>query len=160
MYSTDENGFHLLSKMRLNEKKVAAILRQQGYKLTTQRRAVLKAIARSRSHLSPAEIYKKAKQEDPKIGLVTVYRTLEILSRLGVICEMRTRGNARSYLIRGTVEHHHHLICTDCGTVVDFTGCDLSRLEKRLSRETGFKMKGHLLELSGHCPSCQKTAPA
>ena len=145
--------------MRLNEKQIATILRQQGYRLTAQRRAVLKAIARSRSHLSPAEIYKRAKQEDPKIGLVTVYRTLEILSRLGVICEMRTRGNARSYLIRGTVEHHHHLICTDCATVVDFTGCDLGRLEKRLSRETGFKMKGHLLELSGRCPSCQKKTP-
>ena len=146
--------------MKLNEKQIAAILRQQGYKLTAQRRAVLKAIARSRRHLSPAEIYKRVKQEDSKIGLVTVYRTLEILYRLGVICEMRTRGNARSYLIRGTVEHHHHLICTDCATVVDFTGCNLGRLEKRLSRETGFKMKGHLLELSGRCPSCQKTAPA
>ena len=142
--------------MRLNEKKVTIILRQQGYRLTAPRRAVLKTITRSRIHLSPAEIYKRAKQEDPKIGLVTVYRTLEMLSRLGVICEMSTRSNARSYLIRGSEEHHHHLICTDCGTVVDFTCCDLSRLEKRLSRETGFEMKGHLLELSGRCPSCQK----
>jgi len=146
--------------MRLNEKQVTVILRQQGYRLTAQRRAVLKAIARSQSHLSPAEIYKRAKQEDPEIGLVTVYRTLELLSHLGVICEMNTRSNARSYMIRGPVEHHHHLICTDCGTVVHFTCCDLSRLEKRLSRETGFEVKGHLLELSGRCPSCQKTAPA
>ena len=146
--------------MRLNEKQVTVILRQQGYRLTTQRRAILKTIARSRSHLSPAEIYKRAKQEDPKIGLVTVYRTLELLSHLRVICEMSTRSNARTYLIRGPEEHHHHLICTDCGTVVHFTCCDLSRLEKRLSRETGFEVKGHLLELSGRCPSCQKTAPA
>lgn len=136
------------------------MLRQQGYKLTAQRLAILGAIVHSQSHLSPAELHRRVKQKDPKIGLVTVYRTLEILSRLGVICEMHTIGNSRSYLIRGTLEHHHHLICTDCGTVVNFTGCDLSRLEERLSKETGFEMKGHLLELSGRCPSCQKTAPA
>ena len=146
--------------MRHEVKNISAILRQRGYKLTAQRRAILEVIVHSQSHLSPAEIHKRVKRQDPNIGLVTVYRTLEILSHLGIICEMHTRGNTRSYLIRGTPEHHHHIICTDCGTVVNFTGCELSRLEERLSRETGFEMTGHLLELSGRCPSCQKAAPA
>lgn len=146
--------------MRLTEKKIGAILRKQGYKLTTQRRAVLKTIALSQSHLSPTEIYSRVKQEHPDIGLVTVYRTLEILAELGVICEVYTRGSSRSYLMRRPPGHHHHLICSGCGAVVDFTDCNLSELEQRLSQATGFRMESHLLEFVGRCPNCQKTAPA
>ena len=96
------------------------------------------------------------RQELPGIGLVTIYRTLEILAELGLICEVHTGGNCRSYLMRRPSEHHHHLICSDCGTVVDFTDCDLSRLEQRLHRETGFKIENHLLEFAGQCQNCQR----
>ena len=73
--------------MHYTEKKIAAILRQHGYKLTPQRRHVLSVITRSHEHLTPAAIYEKARREGPGIGLVTVYRTLEILASLGLICE-------------------------------------------------------------------------
>ena len=142
--------------MRLTEKKIATILRQQGYKLTPQRRTVLSAIALSRKHLTPAAIYERVRQEHPGIGLVTVYRTLEILTKLGLICEVHAGGNCRSYLMRRPSEHHHHLICSDCGTVIDFTDCDLSELEQRLSEESGFKIKGHLLEFLGQCQNCRR----
>jgi Fur family ferric uptake transcriptional regulator len=141
--------------MRLTERKISSILRQSGYKLTPQRRAVLNAIAINQDHLTPGEIYEKVHKEHPSIGLVTVYRTLDILSELGLICEVHSGGNCRSYLMRRPQEHHHHLICADCGTVADFTDCDLSELEQRLSLETGFEIKGHLLEFSGHCRNCQ-----
>ena len=146
--------------MILTERKITTILRQGGYKLTTQRRAVLKTIVRSPSHLSPAEIYHRTKQEHPGIGLVTVYRTLEILTKLGGICEVHTGGSSRSYLIRRPLGHHHHVICIKCGAVVDFTDCNLSQMEQRLSQETGFKMESHLLEFTGRCPDCQKIALA
>ena len=134
------------------------MLRQRGYKLTPQRRAVLDTIAHSQTHLTPAEIYKTVRQEHPGIGLVTIYRTLEILANLSVICEVNTEGSSRSYLIRRTSGHHHHLICSGCNTVVDFSTCDLRELEERLSRETGFEVEGHLLELFGRCQKCQKVA--
>lgn len=156
----NENYYHLLRAMILTEKKIITILRQRGYKLTTQRRAVLKTIARSPGHLSPAEIYDRVKQEHPGIGLVTVYRTLEILTKLGGICEVHTGGSSRSYLMRRPSGHHHHAVCAECGAVVDFTDCDLSELEQRLSQETGFKMESHLLEFVGRCPDCQKIAPS
>ena len=151
-----ENYFHLPIKMRFTGKKIATILRQHGYKLTPQRRRVLNVIGRSREHLTPAAIYEMVRQELPGIGLVTIYRTLEILAELGLICEVHTGGNCRSYLMRRPSEHHHHLICSDCGTVVDFTDCDLSRLEQRLHRETGFKIENHLLEFAGQCQNCQR----
>ena len=151
-----ENVFHLLIEMTY--KKMVSILRQQGYKLTPQRRAVLNTISLSHEHLTPQVIYQRAHKEYPSIGLVTVYRTLEILGQLGLICEVHAGGNCRSYLMRRPSEHHHHLICSDCGTVIDFTDCDLKELEQRLSLETGFEIESHLLEFPGHCQNCQKVA--
>ena len=143
--------------MTLTQNKIASILRQRGYKITPQRRAVLNTIALSHDHLTPAEICEKVQAEHPNIGLVTVYRTLDILAELGLICEVHAGGNCRSYLMRRPSEHHHHLLCSGCGRAVDFTDCDLTQLEERLSAKTGFEIEGHLLEVYGRCDSCKKT---
>jgi len=146
--------------MRLTEKRIASLLRQRGYKLTPQRRAVLNEIAQSREHLTPADIYEKVRREHPGIGLVTIYRTLEILTGLGLLCEVHAGGSCRSYLLRRPPEHHHHLICSGCGGVVDFDECDLNELAQRLSRQTGFEIEGHLLEFFGRCQDCREVARA
>ena len=144
--------------MRLTSRKIIAVLRQHGYKLTPQRRQVIEEIA-SQDHLTPAAIYEKVRQRDHNIGLVTIYRTLKILSELGLICELHAGGSCHSYTI-GSSGHHHHLVCSNCGTVVDFTGYDLGELERRLSKETGFEVEDHLLEFVGVCQDCQKRASA
>ena len=145
--------------MRYTEKKIANILRQYGFKITPQRRIILGAITHSHEHLTPAAIHERVSQEH-HIGLVTIYRTLEILTKLGLICEMHAGGNCRSYLMRRPFEHHHHLICSDCGTVIDFIECDLGELEQRLSKENSFKINGHLLEFLGQCRDCLKRTVA
>ena len=141
--------------MRLTERKIAAALRQHGYKLTPQRRAVIRTIASTQDHLTPAAIYEKVHQDHPGIGLVTIYRTLDILAKLELICELHAGGSCHSYTI-GASGHHHHLICSNCGGVTDFTGYDLAELEQKLSRETGFHIEDHLLEFVGLCQNCQK----
>jgi Fur family ferric uptake transcriptional regulator len=151
-----DNNFHLPITMKLTQNKITSLLRQHGYKITPQRRAVLNAIALSHDHLTPAAIYEKVHQQNPGVGLVTVYRTLDLLTELGLICAVRTEGNCRSYLMRRSSEHHHHLICSDCGTVADFAECDLNKLEQKLSRKTGFEINSHLLEFSGLCQNCRK----
>ena len=85
-------------------------------------------------------------------------RAREVLAGLGLICEVHSGGNFRSYLMRRPSEHHHHLICSNCGKVVDFTGhgLNLGKLEQRLSNESGFRIDNHLLEFVGLCQSCQK----
>lgn len=137
-------------------KNLSTLLRQKGYKLTPQRRAVINAIARSNDHVTPAELYQRAHREHPGVGLVTVYRTINLLSDIGLLCEMHTDGDSRSYLLRKLPEHHHHLVCSGCGVVVDFSICDLSDLERQLVDSTGFVMEEHLLEFRGRCPQCQK----
>jgi Fur family ferric uptake transcriptional regulator len=131
-------------------------LRDRGYKLTPQRRRIVEAITGVQEHLTPAEIHKVVSRDDPTIGLVTIYRTLEILAELELVCEVHVGGNCRSYLLRRPREHHHHLVCSRCGTVVDFTDCDLSRLEDRISKDNGFTIEGHILEFIGRCRECNK----
>jgi Fur family transcriptional regulator, ferric uptake regulator len=144
--------------MKLTANKIAGILREHGYKLTPQRHAVLKVIASSHDHLTPEAIYKKAHLENYDIGLVTIYRTLDLLSELNLVCRVHAPDGCRSYMMRRPTEHHHHLICSRCGRVVDFTGCTLADLEKRLSQETMFNISGHLLEFYGLCPDCHVIA--
>jgi Fur family ferric uptake transcriptional regulator len=140
--------------MRLTANRIAGILRQHGHKLTPQRHLVLKVMAASHDHLTPEDIYEKSRLANPGIGRVTIYRTLDLLSKLGLVCRVHGKDGCRSYMMRRPPGHHHHLVCSNCGKVVDFTNCSLVELEKKLSQESGFDIKGHLLEFYGLCRSC------
>ncbi len=143
--------------MKLTANKIAGLLREQGYKLTPQRHALLKVIAAQHDHLSSEQIFEKTRQEYPGIGRVTVYRTLDLLNKLNLLCRFHAPDGCNSYIMRRPTEHHHHLVCSACGQVIDFTDCQLDSLENRLSSETGFNVEGHLLELYGRCQDCQRT---
>ena len=143
--------------MRITERKIVATLRQNGYKLTPQRRAVIQAIASTQGHLTPAALYERVHQEHPDTGLVTIYRTLGILDKLKLICEVHAGDSCRSYTISAP-GHHHHLICSDCGKVIALPVCELETVQRSLSKQTGFKIDGHLLEFIGLCQTCQKKA--
>jgi len=141
--------------MRLTANRIAGILRQEGYKLTPQRHAVLKVIAASSDSLTPEDIHERARIHSPGIGLITVYRTLGLLSDLSLVCRLHAPDGCRGYMMRRPTEHHHHVVCSSCTKVVDFKGCGLSDLEQKLLDETGFDINGHLLEFYGLCPECR-----
>ncbi len=143
--------------MKLTANKIAGILRENGYKLTPQRHALLKVIASHHDHLSPDALYEITRQQYPGIGRVTIYRTLELLSKLNLVCRVHAPDGCRNYMMRRPTGHHHHLVCSECGKAVDFTGCDLSSLEKTLAEQTGFVIEGHLLEMYGRCQECRGT---
>jgi Fur family ferric uptake transcriptional regulator len=141
--------------MQLTHKSIAATLRKKGYKLTPQRVAVIDTILSRNDHITAAQLHEQLHQTHPEIGLVTVYRTLQILHELGLICELHAIGNCPTYTVSNS-RHHHHLICSDCGKVVDFTGHNLASIETRLARESGFKIDNHVLEFVGVCHTCQE----
>jgi len=145
--------------MKLTANKIAGIIRSHGHKLTPQRHLVLKVMTSSQDHLTPEGIYEKSRLADPKIGQVTVYRTLDLLSNLGLLCRVHGENGCRSYMIRRPLEHHHHLVCSNCGIVVDVTSCNLDDVERKLSLESGFDIKGHLLEFHGICRDCAPGLP-
>jgi Fe2+ or Zn2+ uptake regulation protein len=140
--------------MNLTKRKIIAMLRDRGFKYTPQRKAVLESIATTHERFTSDDIFERIHAGNPEIGMVTIYRTLNILAEAGFICEVHT-GKRRSYIMRRPSEHHHHLVCTGCGAVVDFAGCDLSKLEESLAADSGFQIDGHLLEFTGICRDCK-----
>jgi Fe2+ or Zn2+ uptake regulation protein len=97
-------------------KGIMAELRKRGFKLTTQRKAIISVLGDCSEHLRPSDIHEKLCRKHPGIGLVTVYRTLELLQENGLLCEVHIGDSCRSYLKRRQPgEQHHHLIFTNAG---------------------------------------------
>jgi len=141
-------------------REIREVLKQRGYKLTQQRRAVLEALAHARSHLSAQAVHENVRAERPSIGLATVYRTLHVLKEVGVVCELPSYDAMHTYTLAATADHHHHLVCSGCGTVVDFTTASLDELAQRLELETGFVIENHMLEFAGICSDCTRNPDA
>jgi Fur family ferric uptake transcriptional regulator len=131
-------------------------VKARGYRLTAPRRAVLEVLARERAHLTPEELYRRARRRYPKIGLVTVYRTLALLERAGLVERVHVEAHCKSFaLVRLVGAHHHRLICRDCGRVEEFSDCALESTLKSLQKRTGFAIESHQVEVIGRCPECQ-----
>jgi Fur family ferric uptake transcriptional regulator len=130
-------------------------IRAEGYRLTTPRRAVVNTLAQSDGWLRPETIHQKARQTAPNLGLVTVYRTLQLLTTLGIARRVHTEDGCQGYTL-AEHSHGHHLICKRCQHVIEFPGTDdLQPLIKQLEETTGYIIEEHVLELAGVCPECQ-----
>jgi Fur family ferric uptake transcriptional regulator len=138
----------------LSEQSIIQQLSQAGYRITRPRRAVIRALLEDEGYSSPAEIRMRARSDCSSVGLVTVYRTLDLLSEMGFVRRIHTDDGCHGYSITDH-GHRHHLICRGCGAAVAFEGCDLTPFLTRVSRETGYVIEEHLLELKGLCSSCQ-----
>ena len=132
-------------------------LRQQGYRLTPQREMVLEAIHESQGHVSAEEIYARVQARNPCVHISTVYRTLELLKQLHIVCEIDLGGGCVCYELAGE-RIHHHLICQQCGEVLELDDEVLAPLKDTLRQEYGFEAHLAHLAISGRCRSCQEEA--
>ncbi len=130
-------------------------LSQKGYRITKPRRAILDIIAESPCPLTPLDIYDKARENNPKIGLVTVYRTIEKLEELKLISHVHHLGECQK-VFRSSNGHQHLIICTNCGSSCYFDGLDVEEKFEEIGRQLGYKITGHWLQLAGLCEECQK----
>jgi Fur family transcriptional regulator, ferric uptake regulator len=122
---------------------VVGRIRGLGYKATPQRLAVLRALA-AEQHQNLGEIRARC----PEVGLVTIYRTLDLLSEIGVVRRLELGDGPRYELAE---DHHHHLICESCGAVSEFERCPL---DLRRLRGVDFDVSSHTLEIFGRCAKC------
>jgi Fur family ferric uptake transcriptional regulator len=128
-------------------------LAARGYRLTPARRAILDALIESGDHLTADELTDRVRQRATGIGRMTVYRTLELLCGLGLLRPVYQGTGAAHYVLMHD-GHHHHLICSACGRVVEFDECALGDAPARIAGRYGFRVEGHLLELYGVCAEC------
>jgi Fur family transcriptional regulator, ferric uptake regulator len=147
-----------MSKLSSEEiEKLKSNLKENGYKLTPQRRAIVDVIIRNEgNHLTTEELYDLVKLECPEIGLATVYRTVQLLECIGVVCKLDLNDGCNRYeLVHEEENHqHHHLICTECNNVIEVKGDLLDTMEHEIEEEYKFKVKNHSLKFYGICSDC------
>lgn len=133
-----------------------ARLQGNGYRLTEPRRAVVETIALSRHVLTPFDVFELARRQYPRLGLVTVYRTLEKLEELELVQRVHRPSGCQAF-IAAFSGHQHMLICQACGRVEFFSG-DSERMDSLMSavgEESGYQIREHWLQLFGLCSGCQ-----
>ncbi len=137
---------------------IKSILKEKGFKLTSQRRATLEVILSNQGkHMSTEEIYLEVRKTNPDIGLATVYRTMLLLEELGILLKHNFEdGRNRYELSHPEQDHdHHHLICQKCGEVSEVEDDLLESLEEVIAKNHGFKVINHKVKFYGHCSKCQ-----
>lgn len=128
-----------------------ALLEEEGHRVTLTRRAVLKVIAESPAPLTAEDI----SDEVPEIGRATVFRTVKLLHELGVVCRVTMENGGVRYVMAAQ-EHHHHLVCSTCGTVREFACPQLDQAIQAEARNADFELHGHTVELYGICSDCRR----
>jgi len=123
-------------------------------RLTRQRAIILEELKRTRTHPTADEVYATVRRRLPRISLGTVYRNLEVLSRLGLVRRLTLGGSPRRY--DGTVEDHCHIRCVDCGRVEDVELAASQDEVGALVAYSPFEIIGHHIEFTGICPECAK----
>ncbi len=133
------------------------LLADGGMRLTRQRKILLDLIDKTGQHLDAERLFQMAKEKDPKLNRVTVYRTLKLLKEGGLVDEldlMHQAGEQHYYETRRKQEHAH-VICLGCGKVEEFFGEPLQRLRKQIETHFGFQIVLARTEVGGYCPHCQ-----
>lgn len=132
-------------------------LRLRGRRATSSRRAVIEAMESLGQHFSAEEVSQAVRSAG--VGRATVYRTLRLLQDEGLLCRVLLEGGDLHYRLteRG---HHHHITCTVCGAVRDFSDQEISGVMEDIARREGYSLRGHWIEIYGRCAVCDSRADA
>src|SRR3990172_7879167 len=141
---------------------LAMLAKQQGLRLTRQRRLIFSILESAQTHLDAKQIYERAKQVEPGIDQVTIYRNLAVLKSLGVVDELdllHLKGDQHYYEAR-QVRAHSHVACLACGKVFEFYTPALKAIDRELEKECGFSVAFSRMEIGGYCAECRKKEPS
>jgi Fur family transcriptional regulator, ferric uptake regulator len=134
-------------------------LGQRGLNASKARDAVVTTFLESKDHVDLQALYARAKRRQPGVGFATVYRTMKLLEEAG-IAHARRFGNTKETLYEIAVgrAHHDHLICEQCGEIVEFVDDDVEELQDKIAARYGFSLSGHRHELYGVCGRCREAS--
>ena len=131
-------------------------IRASGLRRTGQRDLILEIFLSTEDHLSSEDLYSIVHRKDPTVGHTTVYRTLKLLTEAGLAREVRFGDNRTYYEHHYNHEHHDHMICTECGKVIEFFSADIEALQDEMAGKFAFRPTHHSLRMWGVCSDCQK----
>lgn len=138
------------------EERLARYMAEHGLKSTRQRSLIIDTFFALGGHLSVEELWSRVRQEDAKVSVATVYRTMKLLSDCG-LAHARNFGDGQTrYEAAVGKDHHDHLICTRCGQIIEFENDRIEQLQEAVAKSHGFRVSSHKMELYGLCLECQR----
>ena len=139
-------------------------LKSQGLKLTWERQTIFEAVLRWTGHFSPEEMvvhFEQAHNSGHRISRATIYRTLKVLEEAKILKSFHAKEEYKTYEL--TSEHHDHMVCNNCGQIIEFFDERLEKLQNMICKELGFYAQKHSMIIQGLCKECQisnaKTPP-
>ena len=131
---------------------------KRGLRSTDQRRLIVETFFQAPNHVSIEELLSQVRAQDPKVGYATVYRTLKLLTECGVAFERKFGDGLTRYELADDHSHHDHLICIDCGKIIEFEEPQIEELQETIAKRHGFVVTSHKHEMYGSCAECQAKA--
>jgi Fur family transcriptional regulator, ferric uptake regulator len=131
-------------------------IQKKGLKRTSQRDLILDVFLRTEEHLSNEDLYRLVQKEDPGVGQTTVYRTLKLLTEAGLAREVRFGDGRTHYEHNYKHQHHDHMICSECGKIIEFFSAELEAIQDAMAAKHRFQITQHLLRIIGVCVDCRR----
>src|SRR5260370_22539536 len=133
-------------------------IQKRGLKRTAQRDLILEVFMGTEGHVTGDDLYRLVRQRDPNVGQTTVYRTLKLLTDAGLAREVRFGDGRAHYEHNYKHEHHDHMICSECGKVIEFYSPELEAIQDAMAAKHKFELTSHLLRMIGICADCRRQA--
>jgi Fur family ferric uptake transcriptional regulator len=131
-------------------------IQKKGLKRTSQRDLILDVFLGTEAHLSSEDLYRLVHKKDPTVGQTTVYRTLKLLTEAGLAREVRFGDGLTHYEHNYKHEHHDHMICSECGRIIEFFSAELEAIQDAMAAKHKFEVTEHLLRILGICAECRR----
>src|SRR5277367_3078045 len=131
-------------------------LKRVGLKQTEQRDTILRSFLETRDHLSTDELHRLVQKKDARIGYTTVYRTLKLLGECGLASEVAFHDGIARYEHQYNRRSHHHMVCTECGSSVEFFSQEVRELEQEIGRKYDYLTTRHTFQIYGVCEDCRE----
>ena len=131
-------------------------IQKKGLKRTAQRDLILDVFLKTEAHMSGEDLYRLVSDKDPSVGQTTVYRTLRLLTEAGLAREVRFGDGRAHYEHNYKHQHHDHMICSECGKIIEFYSPELEAIQDAMAAKHRFELTEHLLRMIGICADCRK----
>lgn len=128
---------------------------KKGLRMTRQRQTIAEVMMTTDGHVNIDELYQRVRTIDPNIGYATVYRTLKLLTEAGLATGAQFGDGPMRYEASLNRHHHDHLICTECGKIIEFENDEIEQLQASVAAANDFVMTDHKMEIYGICSSCR-----
>jgi len=138
------------------KEKLESYLKDEGYRITPERFEVLDAVMNASGHFDADELFLGLKKSGSKVSRATVYNTLDILEECSLVFKTRLKDHGSRYEKAFGRAHHDHLVCVQCGKIVEFTDDTIERSQEAVAKKFKFKLISHSHQIFGVCPDCKK----